>query len=279
LHSPSDRLTLWRDTIQLFHRYAKPPFVGPFKALGFRYRVGAELMTMHGDIKVPDVVASGPSGWALIDITSDERSKAAQLDGYRALDPRYLGTIGLPPQSSLPDTLSSRSARIDDGAHCQLLFFPTLEVSKVEHLGNSTLREALLRSTGMDPTTLPSISFTLIPESISKGKEVRRGIASCVLQSFAPGSGGISLSEIVDSCLERLADKVSVSTKRALIDAVRDHLRVLVRDFLPDHLELGDDLIRTRPGVTSHPRTLDRVGSAIKRWAEQTPSVPLDRFA
>jgi hypothetical protein len=278
LPSGGDRLLVWRNTIQLFHQYRTPSFVGPFKHLGLSYRVCPEMMTAGGDVRQPDIVASGPSGWVAIEITVDDKSKEAQLSGYADLDPRYLGAIGLHPQKEGADTLSSRITFVDDGPHCQLVYSPTLEATKLDRLRSTQLAEALRKSAGLGLSLLPTIPFTILPESITKGRELRRGIVGSVLQVFGPESPGIRLSEIVDASLERLADRVSVSAKRALIDSTRDHLRVLVSEFLPDHLELTDDLLRKRANVRTHSSTLEHVRSALSRWAGQTPKIPLEKF-
>lgn len=278
LHSTEDRLTVWRDTIQLFHRYRVPAFVGPFKQLGFRYRVAPEMLTREGELKQPDIVASGASGWAIVEVTADQKSKDGQLESYRTIDPRYLGSLGLEASHGTPDTMSSRLAFIDDGDHCQILLLPLIEVRKPEKVANVSLRAALLESVGINLTKLPSIPFTIVPESVSKGRELRRGISACVLQTFAPKCQGVRILDMIDASLERLSDKVSVKAKHALIDAARDHLRVLVSEFLPDELEMVDDVLRVKLDVKIHIRSLERINTSVRAWIAQIPGVTLDRF-
>jgi len=70
-----DRIALWRNTIQLFHRYNRPDFVGPFNAIGLSYVVERPFLTKQGEERKPDIVASGDSGWMILELTTTLGSK------------------------------------------------------------------------------------------------------------------------------------------------------------------------------------------------------------
>jgi hypothetical protein len=268
------RLAVWRRAINLFHEVRRPPFVGPFKAVEFDYVVHRAFLTTDGHEKRPDIVGSGRGGWAALELTADSKSKSTQLDEYRGIDPRYLGGCGLRTQASPPDTISGRTGSVDDGDHCQIIFGDTLQIRKVEQIANGELRTALANAVGADLSLLPSIPITLLPES--KGFEIRRGIESHVLQAFRPPGDGVTLVKIVDDSLDRIADHVGAGDKRAMIDAVRDHLRVLVKEHLPDHLRLDGDVLRPKDGVGTHSKTLEAVARGLKDWAGKAPRMTLE---
>jgi hypothetical protein len=270
LPSLDPRIVLWRNAINLFHEYNRPPFRGPFRAAGFSHVVERTLLTGSGGKRKPDIVGSGESGWAVIDLTSDPSSKAEQLASYHDIDPRLLSGLGLHVHAGSPDMLVARDVDGDDGPNCQLIFRDTLEVRRPELVANPTLRSELERARGADFSGLPGPSFTLIPES--RGLEVRRGIQSHVLQAFAPNSKGTPIFEIVRGALDCLFDVVSPDDKIALTDSVRDSLRILVKEHLPIHLELKDDVLRARPDVNPHPKTLRFVAKAVREWAGEAPT-------
>ena len=74
LPEPDYRIVLWRNTIQLFHEYRRLNFVGPFKAAGFNYVVDRPFLTRQGEKRQPDIVASGETGWLVLELTTDQKS-------------------------------------------------------------------------------------------------------------------------------------------------------------------------------------------------------------
>ena len=103
-----ERVSLWRSAIVLFHQFNRPPFIGPFKQAGFEYVICRDFLTSTGETREPDIVGSGPSGWAVVELTAEPKSKAAKLDSYRGIDALYLGTYGLRVHSIPPDTFAGR---------------------------------------------------------------------------------------------------------------------------------------------------------------------------
>lgn len=273
-----ERLSLWRSAINLFRQCNRPAFVGPFRRVGFDYVVDREFFTSTKESKTPDIVGSGPSGWAVLELTTGPESKAPQLDSYRLIDPRFLSTYGLQVHSTSPDSFSGRTGDTDDGQHSQLVLRERLEIRKLELVSNEELRSALAASDGADLSQLPSIPITLLPESVGKGQEIRRGVSEQVLQVFGPPGNGKPLLSMVEDGLDILSEKVSVPDKRALVDALRDHLRVLVKDFLPSHLALENDVLKPKKGVSAHPKTLEAVSRAVREWSGQAQPKPLESF-
>src|SRR6266498_1507043 len=75
----ASKIVLWRNTIQLFHETSRPPFVGPFRKLDFKYRVGPILLNTDGQDRTPDIAASGPSGWVALELGTGGASKSEAL--------------------------------------------------------------------------------------------------------------------------------------------------------------------------------------------------------
>ena len=99
-----------------------------------------------------------------------------------------------------------------------------------------------------------------------------------MLQTFSPPGTGKRLIDIVDEALDQLSDRVSVADKKALVDAVRDHIRVLVKDHLPGYLVLEDDILKPKKLLSPHSRAREAVARAIKEWAGQAQPRPLESF-
>jgi len=139
LSEPDYRIALWRNTIQLFHEIKKPNFIGTFKAAGFNYVVDRPFLTRQGEQRQPDIIASGETGWLVLELTANQKSKEAQLDKYKTIDPRYLGNYGLFPHGSPPDVISSRFDFVDDGLFCQIFVkdFLNSKTICIEPLRNS----------------------------------------------------------------------------------------------------------------------------------------------
>src|SRR5437899_9273877 len=151
------KIVLWRNTIHLFHETSRPPFVGPFRKLGFKYRVGPVLLNMDGEDRTPDIVASGTTGWVVLELGTGGASKITALDKYTSLDPRSLGQYPLNVHNRAPDVMSSRLSLVDDGPYAQLLVSASLQVLKADLVKNPELRQALLEVHGIDMRRLPTI--------------------------------------------------------------------------------------------------------------------------
>ena len=100
------RIVLWRNTIQLFHEYKRPKFIGPFKAAEFNYRIESLFTdSTNGKPLKPDIVASSKSGWFVLELTESPNSKKPKLESYDAIDPRDLSQYGLITHSKKPDII------------------------------------------------------------------------------------------------------------------------------------------------------------------------------
>lgn len=224
LPEPDYRIALWRNTIQLFHEYKRPKFIGPFKAAGFNYVVDRPFLTKEGDERRPDIVASGETGWLILELTANLHSKQLQLNKYGMIDPRYLASYGLFPHENKPDIISSRQTCIDDGSYCQILVKDFLVLKNEEHLDNQRLKDELIKAKGIDLRKLPEIPITLVPEMVKYHLEIRRGLIEIIMQLFAPNSIGKTPVQIVDEGLDKLSDKIGVTEKHNLIDRVKSEI-------------------------------------------------------
>lgn len=275
------RISLWRNTIQLFHEIKKPNFIGPFKAAGFNYVVDRPFLTRQGDSRQPDIIASGETGWLVLELSADKKSKEAQLDKYRAIDPRYLGNYGLFPHESPPDVMSSRFNFVDDGSFCQIFVEDFFNVKNEQQIENQHLKTELIKAkeAGLDLRKLPEIPITLVPE-MKNHQEICRGLIDIVMQIFTPKSLGKTPMQMVDEGLERLNDKIGVNEKYALMERVKYQMDILIGKHLPEYLEFKDNTYRATEKFKEHHSTMEFIASKLKEWAGPSPQTTLvdERF-
>lgn len=266
------RIVLWRNTIQLFHEYKRPNFVGPFKAAGFNYVVDRPFLTRQGEKRQPDIVASGESGWMVLELTANQKSKELQLNKYRNIDSRYLGTYGLFPHESPPDIVNSRLDLVDDGSYCQIFVKDFFDLKNEEQIVNQHLKTELIKAKeiSLDLRKLPEIPITLLPE-MKNQQEIRRGLIEIVMQLFAPNSVGKTPVQMVDEGLERLIDKIGVTEKHALMDRVKYQMDILIENHLSGYLEFKDNMYRATEKFKQHHKTMEYVASKLKEWAGPGP--------
>ncbi len=266
------RITLWRNTIQLFHERRRPHFVGPFKAAGFNYVVDLPLMTRQGELPKPDIIASGETGWLVMELTADQKSKESKLNNYKTIDPRYLSNYGLPTHDSPPDIICSRFDFVDDGSFCQIFVKDFFDLKNEEQIINLHLKTELIKAKEMrlDLRKLPEIPITLVPE-MKNHQEICRGLIEIVMQLFTPGSPGKTPIQIVDEGLERLHDKIGVTEKHALIERVKFQMDVLIGKHLSGYLEFKDNTYKATDKFKQHHMTLEFVASRLKEWAGPGP--------
>ena len=201
------RIVLWRNTIQLFHEYRKVNFIGPFKKVGYDYVVDRYFQSRMGEERNPDIVASGESGWAVIELTTSGNSKKEALAKYEKIDPRDLPQYGLYGHDGEPDVISSRLSPVDDGPFCRMLVDKNILVDKVEKIRNDSIRTALIEVDGKDISRLPEIPISLLPEMKYK-RDIRRGLIDIIMKLFEPGRNSVTLVEIVDEGLERIKNRI-----------------------------------------------------------------------
>lgn len=273
LSSSDERLVLWRNTIQLFYQSKKPHFVGPFKAAGFNYEVERPFLTVQGEERRVDLVASGETGWLVLELSINQKSKEPKLDNYQMLEPRYLGQYGLPIHDKKPDVVTSRLSAIDDGPYCQIVVKDYFDIKNIDNIENQHLKIELNKAKGMDLRNLPEIPITLVPEM--KKQEIRRGLIGIVLQLFAPNSKGKTPLQFVDEGLERISEKIGVSEKRGLMNKVKDEMNYLVQNQLSGYIEFKDGTYMATEKFKPHHRSMEHVTSKLKEWAGPTPQTTL----
>lgn len=242
------------------------------------YLVESRFLTRKGEDKTPDIVASGRSGWVILEITTQPGSKEPKLRSYLSIDPRYLAQHGLTHHDAQPDAFSSRLSFVDDGPYCQLIVRDRFEVLKAENIYNQSLRDELIKSQGADLRKLPAISITLLPEM--RPQEIRIGLIDIVMHLFKPGSEGKSLIDIVDEGLERISCTISVPAKSKLRDSVRREMDGLLKGSLKEYLlyDEKDCVYRSNDKFKPHPKTMERIALALKDWAGIGPQKTLDSW-
>lgn len=264
------RIVLWRNTIQLFHEYKKSKFIGPFKAAGFSYKVEPLFLSCdQGDDLEPDIVASGESGWLVIELTTQPNSKKPKLDSYKSIDSRDLGQYGLPIHDGKPDVLISRLSFVDDGPYCQILVKDFLDVEKEEFLVNQRLKDELMNAKDLDLRRLPEIPITLLPEM--KSQEIRRGLIEIIMKLFEPNNDGMTLVQLVDTGLERLFDKIRPASRSKLLSNVEREMDVLIKNNLSEYLEFKEGKYRATEKFKQHHKTMGMISSKLKEWAGPSP--------
>lgn len=274
------RIQLWRNTVQLFHRYRALGFVGPFLEAGYRdYSVEPYLEDDDGGEKRPDILAVDTSRkrWVEIELTLRAESKQAKLQRYQSINPGFLSNYGYQGIEAKPDVLSSRLSPYDDGPYCQLIVESNLKILRKEHLDDDLLKGKLESAEGSDMRRLPEIPITIVPES--KSSEIRRGLVDQVLQLFDPNSKGKRPDDFVKEGLERLYPRVGLKKRNELTENVRKELDDLVKNYLSDNLRVVDGAYTVVEGYKPHHKTTESIAKSVKRWVDaKSLSTSLDQF-
>lgn len=274
-----DRIVLWRNTVQLFYQYNRPGFVGPFKAAGFRYNVEPLFLSSEQGANLePDIVASCETGWLILELTTQPKSKEPKLDSYRSVDPRYLSQYGLSVHDGKPDVMTSRlSDNVDDGPYCQITVDNILKIEKEDYLQNQRLKDELIKAGGMELRRLPEIPIAIIPEMVGKGGELRRGLIEIVMQIFGPNSDGKTPVQLVDDGLERLSDKIRPAMRSKLISKVKTAMDDLIQNHLSEYLKFKDGKYGATEKFKTHHKTMEFIALRLKEWSgiPQTIQAPL----
>ena len=149
-----------------------------------------------------------------------------------------------------------------------------MEVLKEGRIVNDELRRALVEARGVDLTHLPSLPFTLVPEMVGHPQELREGLVDLVLQIFAPGSAGMSATQMVDKGLERLVDLVGPKDRSILVSKVEEQMKTLPT-FLGGYLEESDGVFRasSKWKDPSLPKQREWVVMRLKMWVAK-PILP-----
>lgn len=254
----------------MFHKYRRPEFIGPFKAAGLSYKVEPLFLSSEqGNSLEPDIVASGETGWLVLELTTQPNSKKPKLESYKSIDPRDLGQYGLFIHDGQPDIITSRLSFVDDGPFCQIIVKDVLKIEKEENLNNQRLKDELIKAKGMDLRKLPEIPITLLSEM--KPQEIRRGLIEIIMQLFEPNSDGMTLVQLVDAGLERLFDKIRPAARNKLITKVESEMGGLIKSHLSEYIELKDGKYRSTEKFKQHHKTMETIASKLKEWAGPSP--------
>ncbi len=242
------------------------------------YVIEPLLLNKELEDSTPDIVASGESGWLIIELTMNSGSKELKLTKYLSIDPRFLPLHGLISQHAPPDVISSRLSFIEDGPYSQLVVRDKLEVMKEELIVNQQLRTSLKAMRSIDLKRLPSIPIAFLPEM--RADEIRIGLIDTVMQLFKPGNEGKGLAQIVDDGLERLSDSVSITARVRLKDKVKTEMNGLVKGVLKGYLifDVNEGVYRSTDKFKQHPKTMERIALALREWAGIGPQKILDSF-
>jgi hypothetical protein len=262
------RLTLWRNTIYLFHQTTK--FIGPFKRAGFeKYRIDSKFLTwQESEERKPDIVSSSDKGTLIVEVTLNPDAKDQQLNSYKDIDTESLGSYGLQPHQADPDVICSRLEYIDDGCFCEIIVKDRFRVIKSEYIQNSDLKKALLdtQKDRLNLTKLPTLSFTLVPEMASKSREIRYGISEGVMQIFSPSCQGKTAAQLVSEGLERIEENVSEHGKKELQRAVSEQMDLLRKRFLSEYLTEKDGIYQKSDKFNDRPNTLGAITRKLQEW-------------
>lgn len=281
LPEANDRIKLWQNTIYLFHTYRSSQskgFSGPFFQAGLsEYLIEAEFPFHDGiEIRVPDIIASGPSGWVCIELTGKTESKESQLSDYKQLDPRYVSSIhGLPEQSSIPDVLSSRLDPFHDGDFCQIAVRNKLLVQNAEKIQNLELRRCLLSAQKADFSRLPSIPISLVPES--KHLEIRKGVVDILMLLFDEKCEGLTSEEIARKALDKLEKRTPDKKIKELAKKIEKELDIAVNEHLKGYLVHTKNRYNAGKKFWKYPASRQKITKLLIEWSTE-PQAKLDNW-
>lgn len=269
-HNGQKRITLWRNTIQLFYEDKRNSFVGPFKKGEFKLTF-IEPFFLNKESEViqnPDIFACNLElkKWLILELTFNDKSKSYNLDSYKQLEPRDLSSIyNLPHFRCEPDIISSRLKHVNDGNHCVITVLNEFDVKNENFIEDTTLRKSLTDFKGTNLDRLPSIPITLVPEM--KRQEIPEGLITIVLQLFAPNSVGLSASEICELGMERIYNITMPQSKQTLISHIKEKMNDLIKGELKGYLELKDGKYHVTDKFKNHPQSRNKIASKLQNWA------------
>lgn len=276
-----DRITLWRNTLNLFYESIKPPYIGPFKQAGLsKMVVDRPFMTIDSKETHPDIVSSGDNGWVVIEITTHPSSKEDQLNSYKLINPKNLKLYGLDPHTIEPDIICARLNSSVDGPYCQLILRNLLQFKNGACIKNPKLREALDKADGnVNLNRLPNISIVIVPEMASKSLEMRRGIFDIVMQLFDPNCDGKTVEQIVKDGLDKIDSCISPKDRTILETAVKNQMDALIKDRLSDYIEFDETngVYRVKNKNEPATNTMAHITKELKKWASGDRN--LDEFS
>lgn len=273
-----NRIILWRNTIQLFHKHIKSEFTGPFFEAGYKnYRIEPQLLTTEtGDEKNPDIIAGSDKGWILVELTMSNHSKIQKLESYTKIDPRNLSVYGYPLYSSPPDIISSRLSSVHDGDVCQIFVKDCFDLKNEQFLTDNLLKNALVILKGHNLNKLPEIPISLVPEM--DGFEIRHGLIDIVMQLFDPNCQGKTDYEMCEEGMERLFEKTGQNHKTSLMHKINREMDNLIKNHLSGYLEYKNDKYQSTSKFKRHPASMQYVSGKLQEWANPKQKTLFERF-
>ena len=240
------RISAWRRTMSLFHRYNKlgGQFEGPFHEAGYtRYTVEPKMQSITRSTEyTPDIIAwdEERERGLIVEITTNPNNfsnKTTQMNHYKTdLNIDGLNVYGGSAKDGY-DILLSHPRMYDQPQQifCEVAVGDTFQVRNETLLEDKKLCAKLQSFQSRSLVeNVPEISIALLPEM--SGSEIRVGLAALVMSMFKSGSEGLTAEEFVDKGLERLAERINPRVRRELVKNVKKELDLLVKSYLDVYL-------------------------------------------
>lgn len=222
-----NRLSAWRRTMVLFHKYRRldGDFEGPFRKAGYdTYIVEHSISAKPGSgIKsdlTPDIIAWNyeQGKVVVVDVTTNpcnHDEKVTQLVKYRdKMNINDIRTFGGPVNAKYDVILSHQEYYEKDIPFCDLAVGKpgepeSFQVKNLNRLSDDVLSASLkdFQSTQLSEH-VPEIGISLLPEM--EGPEIRVALSAIILSLFKPGAdGAMSAREFTEYGLERLHNRIT----------------------------------------------------------------------
>ena len=276
-----ERLRLWRNSFLLFCKYKS--FTGPFAAAGYEdYRFESKVSERGSGIsKTPDIVATSSDGhWAVLDMTlydgEDDFSKSDQLASYLNLKHSSLSIYGMNPNAIEPDVILCRLIQdIDIIDFCQLTVDNIFKGYNLDKIQCDNLKSKLLDFQGTDLAIAPQISICLLKEMPIH--EIKLGLLSIIMQLFDPSSSGISVDDICEKGLDKMAPFTSLDAKSELCGKIKVAMSdALTNANLKEYIYFdGIKYQMTDKGKNVHKYTnmRNKIENDLSKWAKNSQPV------
>lgn len=269
------RIDTWRNTLQLFHRYNKPKFVGPFYAAGYKnYSLEGTVLGKSGLLLHPDIITwdNKRKVGTFVDVTNNPSFKTPQVEKYKTADVQSLSALGV-PQDIHPefDVVVSLDKAHDTSEYCQIIVGDIIDVIHEDNLSDSTLKDKLIASKDFPLNRLPDLKISLLPE-MTGASEIRTGLSGYVYKLFEPNFQGYTVKELTDEGLGEFVNRFSPASREKLMSRVENNMRALVQHYLPDYLEEVDRVFRAKKepdrktSFAESPRTRKAITDGIYNW-------------
>lgn len=268
--SDDRRIVQWRRAIFLFRKFRESE--GAFHKAGYsNFRVE---QTLHGmEESSPDLigwrVGDYKKDWALIvELTLGDHDKTKQLRKYSEITPAQLSTIGISASNS-PDVIlgTNTPSKLNPG-YCNIILGENLSIENIDHVKDPDLRKNLEDSVETDLVHIPSLHFTIVPES--KFMEIRAGIAPGIIRRFNSGDDGFTDEDIAMEALDFLVEHMDLSVKNKVVSQVHIQLSNLFEKNLKDYVIRTDDgrYLLTDKGrsVKDNSQSKEKISKAINVW-------------